>query len=211
MSTNAQAAMRTGAQALVNDATQSADQLHTGIRQLMRVPQAYDTAPQFGRQQGILYGIPAALLAGGLAYGGLSLLPWIRKKRGLKAALSLLAATAGGYAFGKPVAEKARDLYFESLTGVPSPWKPIKQNGKNTDVTPHEILTAYKDAWSKASKDPLGYFREQYAQHMREAYPNRGNFGPGDVWDSYKEVFEKAKANPMQYVADTLDNPEQNG
>ena len=195
-------ATRAAVQLAMTDSKQGIDTMTTNIQKLNKIPEAYKKAPAYGKMQGVLYGVPVGLAAGGLTYGALSLLPWIRKKKGMKAILSLLAAVGGGMYVGKPLSAKARDIYFENATGVKSPWQTYDVNGKK--VQPSSIIDAYAREFEKAKPDPIGYFKEQYSKNINEQQPHRTAI-PSNVVDAYSDAWDNAKADPVKYIQDTFD------
>ncbi len=201
---NSGKATQNGVQLLAEDLKQDVNNITMGIQGFKRIPQAYEQAPMYGRMQGALYGIPAGLAAGGLTYGALSLIPWIRRKKKTKAAISLLAAIGGGWHIGKPVFEKARDLYFENATGVSSPWKEHRLT-QNADWTPSDVIDSYAKAFAEAKQDPIGYFNKQWAKHTYDKQPKHRTPIQSEVLDSYLDAFDQAKGNVGGYLKDTFD------
>lgn len=160
-----------------------------------QISQAYKDAPLVGKVRGAINAAPLGLAAGALTYGGLSLIPGIRKRRGLKAALSLLAAVGGGATVFKPFMEQARDQYFMNNTGLPSPWQSytIDDAGK-VSVVPSKVIDVYKKEWDTFKKDPKAYL----TQRFKDQYSKLNDPDLQDL-ENYKKEWADIKADPQRY------------
>lgn len=158
----------------------------------------------YGRLAGALYGIPAGLLAGGAVYGVSSLIPWLRKKKRLKTILGIAAAATGGLYVGKPAYERARDMYFEDQTGIPSPWKTYKLKPTSKEsFRPSDIIDSYRAAFAQAKEDPLAYFKAQMAKDIH-AQSRQGEISA--IADAYAKAWKQFKTDPSGYLQNSL-NP----
>ena len=112
-----------------------------GSPKLWQMQDAYDSAPIVGGVGGTALGIPAGLLAGAGTYGALSLIPGLKKRRGVKLLAALLAGGGAGVAAGIPAGRALRDLYWKDQTGLPSPWRTYsaEQGGIKASVKPSDL------------------------------------------------------------------------
>ena len=105
------------------------------------VQRAWNNAPVAAGVGGAALGVPAGLLAGAGAYGLLSLIPGLKKRKGVKLLAALLTGTGAGVAAGIPSGRYARNAYWKSETGLPSPWKTYtaSQNGNSVSIKPADL------------------------------------------------------------------------
>jgi len=129
---------------------------------------AYDAAPRAGKWRGAGMAVPIGLAAGALTYGGLSLIPALRRRRKSKLALGLLTALGGGYLAYKHYWPKYRDAYFTQQTGLPTPWKEYTIDElKGMKINPSETYEQLKKEAPDIASRPFGRLKDKFVNELK--------------------------------------------